>query len=77
MNLELFRSPNTVYARVSGRFVLEHSSDFHESVMALIDKGVEQVAVHLKEAAFIDTAGRVEKFTKKFGGDYFSRSKKK
>jgi large subunit ribosomal protein L31 len=22
---------------------------------------------------FLDTAGRVEKFTKKFGGDYFSR----
>jgi len=26
---------------------------------------------------FVDAAGRVEKFQRKFGGDYFSRSKKK
>ncbi|HOA74459.1 MAG TPA: 50S ribosomal protein L31 [Phycisphaerae bacterium] len=26
---------------------------------------------------FVDTAGRVEKFTKKFGGEYFKGSKKK
>jgi len=26
---------------------------------------------------FVDAAGRVEKFTKKFGGDYFSRKTKK
>lgn len=26
---------------------------------------------------FLDTAGRVEKFTKKFGGDYFSKQTKK
>ena len=26
---------------------------------------------------FVDTAGRVEKFQKKFGGDYFKTSKKK
>ena len=26
---------------------------------------------------FVDTAGRVEKFQKKFGGDYFKSSKKK
>ena len=25
---------------------------------------------------FVDTAGRVEKFTKKFGGDYFKGGKK-
>ena len=25
---------------------------------------------------FVDTAGRVEKFQKKFGGDYFSKKKK-
>jgi len=25
---------------------------------------------------FVDTAGRVEKFTKKFGGDYFARANK-
>ena len=24
---------------------------------------------------FVDTAGRIEKFTRKFGGDYFSKSK--
>ena len=26
---------------------------------------------------FVDTAGRVEKFTKKFGGDYFAKPAKK
>ena len=26
---------------------------------------------------FVDTAGRVEKFQKKFGGDYFKNTKKK
>jgi len=26
---------------------------------------------------FVDAAGRVEKFQRKFGGDYFSRAKKK
>ncbi len=26
---------------------------------------------------FVDTAGRVEKFTKKFGGEYFKGAKKK
>ncbi len=26
---------------------------------------------------FVDTAGRVEKFQKKYAGDYFSKSKKK
>jgi large subunit ribosomal protein L31 len=26
---------------------------------------------------FVDTAGRVEKFQKKFGGDYFAKSAKK
>ncbi|MFT5424775.1 MAG: large subunit ribosomal protein L31 [Phycisphaerales bacterium] len=27
--------------------------------------------------AFVDAAGRVEKFQRKFAGDYFSKSKKK
>lgn len=26
---------------------------------------------------FVDTAGRVERFTKKFGGDYFTKAKPK
>lgn len=26
---------------------------------------------------FLDTAGRVEKFNRKFGGDYFGKAKKK
>ncbi|MFQ5494708.1 MAG: 50S ribosomal protein L31 [Phycisphaerae bacterium] len=29
------------------------------------------------ENRFVDTLGRVDRFTKKYGGDYFSRSAKK
>jgi large subunit ribosomal protein L31 len=29
------------------------------------------------QKAFVDTTGRVERFQKKFAGDYFSRGKKK
>ena len=28
------------------------------------------------QKSFVDTAGRVEKFQKKFGGDYFAKKKK-
>lgn len=29
------------------------------------------------KSSFVDTAGRVEKFQKKYAGDYFKKSKKK
>ncbi len=57
MELILYRSSDTVYIIIEGRFVLDDCLNFKESISKLLDANTKQVAVDLENATFIDSAG--------------------
>ncbi|HNX25982.1 MAG TPA: type B 50S ribosomal protein L31 [Phycisphaerae bacterium] len=47
-----------------------------EYPMVKVDISAASHPFYTGQQKFLDTAGRVEKFTKKFGGEYFKKRKK-
>lgn len=57
MEINLFRANNNLFIEISGRVVSAVCEIFRDSVIPLIDKGINQVYVDLASVDFIDSAG--------------------
>ena len=57
MEINLFRANNNLFIEISGRVVSAVCDIFRDSVIPLIDKGINQVYVDLGSVDFIDSAG--------------------
>jgi anti-anti-sigma factor len=57
MAFEIYRSPDSLYLRIGGRFVLDDCISFKESMAPLMAAKVAMCAIDLSATEFIDSAG--------------------